>query len=143
MKIYSVTAIIHASPAVIWSLLTDSRRYPEWNTTVNRIEGTIALGEQIKVYAKISPDRAFPVKVTAFESEQAMIWQSGMPLGLFKGVRTYRLTPEANNNGGPVEFHMSEVFSGLLSPLILPSIPDLTEPFEAFAACLKAKAEGV
>jgi len=143
MKTYNVTTTINAKPSVIWSLLTDSRRYPEWNTTVTKIEGNIALGEQIKVYAKISPDQAFPVKVTAFEPDTAMTWQSGMPLGLFKGVRTYHLTPQNNNGNGPVAFHMSEVFSGLLSPLIVPSIPDLTEPFEQFAACLKSKAESL
>ena len=38
----------------------------------------------------------------------------GMPFGLFKGERTFTLTPRS----GAVEFAMREVFSGLLSPLI-------------------------
>ena len=42
---------------------------------------------------------------------------------------------------GAVTFAMREVFSGLLSPLIERSIPDLQPEFEAFAAALKRKVE--
>ena len=66
-----------------------------------------------------------------------MVWTGGMPLGLFKGVRTFSLTPK----GGGVEFTMTEVFSGLMAPLITRSIPDLQPSFEEFAAALKRQAE--
>ena len=62
-----------------------------------------------------------------------------MPLGLFKGVRTYTLTPQGD---GTTEFSMEEVFSGLLEPLISKSIPDMSESFEQFADGLKRAAEG-
>jgi hypothetical protein len=42
---------------------------------------------------------------------------------------------------GATEFHMSEVFSGLLAPLITRTIPDLTEAFDQFADGLKQAAE--
>jgi hypothetical protein len=61
-----------------------------------------------------------------------------MPLGLFKGVRTFTLTRMANET---VEFTLREEFSGLLLPLIARSIPDQTKTFEDFAAGLKAFAE--
>lgn len=61
-----------------------------------------------------------------------------MPLGLFKGVRTFRLRAR---DDGEIEFAMREVYSGLLAPLITKSIPDLQPAFDAFAAALKAKAE--
>ena len=61
-----------------------------------------------------------------------------MPLGLFKGVRTYRLKP---NGDGTVEFAMQEVFSGPMAPLIEKTIPDLQPSFDQFAAALKMKAE--
>jgi hypothetical protein len=66
-----------------------------------------------------------------------MVWTGGMPLGLFRGVRTYTLTPK----DGGVEFSMTEVFSGLMSPLIAGSIPDLQPSFDEFAAALKRRAE--
>jgi hypothetical protein len=61
-----------------------------------------------------------------------------MPLGLFRGVRTYSITPTAN---GPTEFSMEEVFSGPLERLISKSIPDMTDSFEQFADGLKRAAE--
>ena len=68
-----------------------------------------------------------------------MVWTGGMPLGLFKGERTYGITP--NDNGG-VTFSMREAFSGPLSGMVTKSIPDLNPSFAEFAACLKKTAEG-
>jgi hypothetical protein len=67
-----------------------------------------------------------------------MVWSGGMPLGLFKGERTFTLTPAED---GTVQFDMREVFSGPMLRLFGKSIPDMTEPFEKFAEGLKAKAE--
>ena len=61
-----------------------------------------------------------------------------MPLGLFKGVRTFTLTPKGN---GVTEFAMREDYSGLLAGLITKSIPDLQSAFHEFAECLTRKAE--
>ena len=66
-----------------------------------------------------------------------MVWSDGMPLGLFRARRTFTLTPK----DGGTEFFMREVFSGLMAPLIVRSIPDLQPSFEELAACLKRRAE--
>ena len=139
MKTYSASATIHATPDAIWQILTDAPRYPEWDPWAIRIDGTIAAGGKIKAYTKLAPERAFPVKVTAFEPGERMVWSGGMPLGLFKGERTFTLT--ANAEGG-VDFTVAEVFSGPLLPLFARSLPDMTEPFQDFVAGLKARAEG-
>ena len=51
-----------------------------------------------------------------------MVWKGGMPLGLFKGERTFTVTPGPD---GSVTFSMAELYSGLLEPLIGRTIPDL------------------
>lgn len=61
-----------------------------------------------------------------------------MPLGLFKGVRTYRLSPEGD---GSTRFEMRETYSGPLAGMITRSIPDLQPSFDQFARGLKAKVE--
>lgn len=138
MKRFRTTTSIRATPETIWALLTDAPGYPSWNPTVDRIDGQIALGQRVKVYAKLSPGRAFPVKVIELVPGQRMIWRGGMPFGLFKGERTFQLTPRPD---GSVEFSMEEVFSGLLSPLIERSIPDMQPAFDEFASGLKKQAE--
>ena len=138
MKSFSVTTKIQAAPDTIWRILTDAPNYPNWNTTVDKVEGRIAPGESVTVRVKANPGRAFPVKVSEFVPPKKMVWSGGMPLGLFKGERTFTLTPQP---GGTVEFSMREEFTGLLSPLISKSIPDLQPAFDEFAAALKKKAE--
>lgn len=136
---YSATTTINASPQTIWKILTDAPHYTDWEPTVIRIEGKIAPGEKIKVFSKLSPDRAFPVTVSTFEPGQKMVWSSGMPLGLFKGVRTFTLTPK----NGSTEMTVREVFSGPLLALIGRTIPNMTEPFQQFVAGLKQHAEAM
>lgn len=138
MKAFSVTTTIRATPESVWALLTDAPHYPNWNRTVSKVEGRIAPGERIVVHAKINPGRAFPVKVKEFQRPQRMLWSGGMPLGLFKGERTFQLSPQSDNQ---VEFSMREEYTGLLAPLITRSIPDLQPAFDEFAANLKQAAE--
>jgi hypothetical protein len=138
VKFNEATSDIKASPEVIWGLLTDGPGYPRWNPTVERVEGSIAPGETIKVFVHLNPGRAFPVKVVEFVPAQKMVWSGGMPLGLFKGVRTYTLSPQG---GGVTRFTMREEFSGPMLPMIWKSIPDMGPAFREFAEALKVAAE--
>lgn len=132
---------IRSRPEVVWQLLTDLASYPEWNSTVDKVEGTIALGARIAVYAKLAPGKAFPVKVTVLEPPSRMVWTGGAPLKvLFKGERTFSLTAKGSD---VVEFSMEEVFDGWLAGPIGKTIPDLQPAFDEFAACLKARAESL
>jgi hypothetical protein len=140
MKVYGATTTIEASPETIWAILTNAPSYPEWDPGIDRIEGRIAPGEKITAFTKLSPGRAFPVKVTEYVPGRKMVWMSKMPLGLFKGERTFTLTPHDN---GLTEVSVREVFNGLLLPLIGRSIPDLTTSFEQFVTGLKNYAEQV
>ena len=138
MKVFSVRVSIRATPERIWALLTDAAEFTRWNNTVEKIEGKIALGERVTVHLKINPGRAFAVAVTEFEPSRGMVWTGGMPLGLFKGERTFTLTPGLN---GDVEFSMREEYTGFMAPLICRFIPDLQPAFEEFASDLKRAAE--
>jgi hypothetical protein len=138
MKSFAASITIRARPETVWALLTDAAGYPQWNSTIEKIDGRIAAGEKVTVHSKATPGRAFPLKVTAFVPGQRMVWTGGMPLGLFTGTRSYALTPTSQ---GEVEFAMREEFSGLLAPLITRSIPDLQPAFDTFAADLKRRAE--
>lgn len=138
MKVFTATTTIDASPDTLWQILTDGPHYPEWDPNVDKIEGRIAPGETIKVYSRLRPGKAFKVKVTAFVPGRKMIWSSGMPLGLFRGERSFLLEKE---DDGTTRFILREEFSGLLLPLIGRALPDLTPSFEAFAGGLKDRAE--
>ena len=135
---YAGASSISAPPDQVWTRLTDAASYPQWNPTVVKIDGTIALGRQIKLVSTLDPKRTFKLKVAELDAPRRMVWSSGMPLGLFTGRRTFTLTPRAD---GGTDFAMEEVFSGPMAPMITKAIPDMTESFAQFAASLKAAAE--
>lgn len=133
----SITHNILAKPERIWSLLTDAKGFPRWNSTVTAIDGTIGLGQRLALKVTAAPTRTFKPTVTAFEPEKRMVWSDGMA-PMFKGVRTFTLSPK---DDGSTDFSMNEVFSGVMLPLIKGSLPDFAPSFEAYAANLKQEAE--
>jgi len=138
MKTFEAAAAIEASAERVWALLIDVARWPEWNTTVEKVVGQVAQGARVTVHTKLSPNRAFPVQVAELDAPRRMVWRGGMPLGLFVGTRTFTI---ASQSHGRVAFEMREEFTGLLAPLITKSIPDLKPAFDEFARCLKVAAE--
>jgi hypothetical protein len=133
----AVECTIHAGADRIWSLLTDAAGFPRWNSTVKSVEGPIALGQTLKLEVPSAPGRVFKPKVTTFEPGKAMVWSDGMA-PMFKGVRTYSLTP---GQDGSTVFSMREEFSGLMLPMIKGSLPDFAPIFEAYAEDLRREAE--
>jgi hypothetical protein len=138
MKAYDATAEIQASPETIWAILTDAPGYQAWDSGIERVDGRIAPGEKITVRSRANPGRAFPVRVTEFTPGERMVWSGGMPLGLFRGVRTFVLAPGSD---GSTRFGMREEYSGPLLPLIWRSMPDLGPSFRQFANGLRQRAE--
>lgn len=134
---YAVAINIQAQPSRIWALLTTAEDFPQWNSTVKSIEGNIALGKKIKLRATIAPERLFNLTISEFVPEKRLVWSDGMA-PLFKGVRTYTLTPKTE---GSTDFLMAEVFSGLMLPMIAGSLPDFGPMFEQYASDLKREAE--
>ena len=133
----AIACTIQASPDRIWSLLTRAEDIPRWNSTVTSISGPIALGKKLALKVPAA-ERTFTPRVTRFEEGKAMEWSDGMA-PMFKGIRTFTLTPKAD---GATEFAMNEELSGLMLPIIKGSLPDFAPVFEAYAEDLKRAAEG-
>lgn len=122
----------------IWGLLIDGAQWPSWTSTVERVEGSVTPGGSVTVVPAGSDGKAFPLRVEEFSPPQRLVLGGGLPLGLFRGLRTYALTPISPDH---VTVSVTETFSGLLAPLITRSIPNLQPAFDAFTADLKAAAE--
>jgi uncharacterized protein YndB with AHSA1/START domain len=133
---YTVSKDISAPPERVWALLTDAAGFPRWNSTVSKLEGPIQLGQKLAIQVPIAPGRTFSPKVTAFEPNRRMEWSDGMA-PMFRGVRTYTLTPTP----GGVRFEMTEVFAGIMLPMIKGSLPDFRPVFDTYAADLARAAQ--
>lgn len=134
---YSVTRTIAAPAERVWSLLADVEKQRRWNPTLVSIEGEIADGSTVKLVSTVNPKRTFSLAVSDVAAPHRMTWSDGMPLGLFRGVRTFEL----KERDGITEFTMNETYSGPLTVLISRSIPDMTDSFSAYADALKAASE--
>jgi hypothetical protein len=133
----SIRCDIHAPAEKVWALLTDAKRFPQWNSTVTSIDGEIALGQQLALRVPLDPKRTFKPKVTKLVANREMVWSDGFA-PMFHGVRTFELTGKP---GGVTEFSMGETLSGIMLPMIRGSLPDFAPAFETYAADLKRAAE--
>ena len=137
MKVCETDQMIDAAPEAVWEVLTDGPGCVDWESGIVKFEGSIERGNKIKLFTEVVPDRAFPLRVAEMEPARTLVFTGGMPLGLFRGMRTYTLTPQ----GSATRFHMREEFSGPLLNMIWRSMPDLQPSFDKFAAGLKARVE--
>ena len=141
MTASSATTTIHAAPEVVWHILTDAPAYPLWEPEVDRIDGTIAPGKRITVFTTYQPTRGVTFRVTEFVANRRMTWASGLPLGLYRRLRTFTLNPIGDDR---VQITSGEEFSGPLLPRLAGSLPDLTnvtKRMSEFVVALAARAE--
>jgi hypothetical protein len=132
----SVATNIKAPATRIMSLLTDSKNFTKWNSTVISVDGDIKKGETIRLVSKMDPKRTFKLTV-AEQTPTTLIWKDGFA-PMFSGVRTFDLQTRPD---GSTDFTMTEVFKGIMLPMIKGSLPDFKENFEQYAADLKNASE--
>ncbi|MCU1513399.1 MAG: hypothetical protein JWO10_489 [Microbacteriaceae bacterium] len=137
MLSYEATSHIAAKPDDVWAVLVDASNWSTWDSGVDSVDGTIASDQKITIRASVAAGRAFPVKVTTFDPPRTLVFTGGMPLGLFRGVRTYSLSAD----GAGTVVHMREEYSGPLLGAIGKSIPDLAPSFTQFVEGLKKRVE--
>ena len=129
MKSYEVRRHIAAPPEAVWATLADADRLTTAGTGIERIDGTIEPGSTFTLWSSAVPGRGFRTRVTELDPPRRMVWEGGLPGGLFRGTRTFTLEP----GGGGTDFRMREEFTGVLLPLVWRTMPDLQPSFDAFA----------
>jgi hypothetical protein len=139
MRSFEAATRIDAPPEQVWAALVDVGSWRDWDSGVDRVEGRVALGERLTIYATMIRSHPFSVTVTEIRPHEAMRWRGGMPLGLAVIERTYHL--DAQDDGGTV-LTVREDHGGPLAGLLGRSTPDLNPSFRQFVEGLKALAEG-
>ncbi len=147
----SAAADIDAALDVVWAVMLDTERYPEWNPFVVRVEcdGPAEPGKPIRLHVEFSNGKQVvsPERVTVVEppydddgtrrATMGYVFE-GWPakLGLVKGTRWQRLSQLPNN---VTRYETVEEFSGPLVPLAGPA--RVEDGFRRHAAALKQRAE--
>jgi len=124
---------------MVWAVLTDPVKLTNGDFGIYEIEGELAAQSTFKLRDVITPKQAVSVTVSELIPNQCMVWESGLPFGLFTGVRQYDLKEVYDGT----DFNMRQDFSGLLARFIGRRAPDLVPSFEQFANALKKEAEAL
>ena len=138
MQKYESQALIEASPENVWAVLHDIGGWSSWDSGAIGVVGRLQPGEKLRIRSSAAPGRVFPVEVSVLDPGRKIELRGGMPLGLFHGVRTYTLRPQAEKS---TLFTMREEFTGPLLPMVWRSMPDLQSSFDQFARGLKQRVE--
>jgi hypothetical protein len=133
---------IDAPAERVWQILTDFRRYPEWNPFIRRIEGRPAKAAELDVLIQPEggkPMRFRPLVLTA-RPPRELRWIGRLLIpGLLDG--RHRFVVEQLDEGRSRLIH-EERFTGLLVPFLRRNIEGpVKRGFEAMNAALKRIAE--
>jgi hypothetical protein len=139
VRSFEAVTRIDAGAAEVWALLTDVGTWRDWDSGVDRVEGRVALGERLTIYATMIRNRPFTVTVTEIRPQEVMRWRGGLRFGLAVIERTYTL--DGQDDASTV-LTVREDHTGPLARLLDRITPDLNPSFRQFCAGIKAKAEG-
>jgi hypothetical protein len=134
---------IQAPAERVWRLLTDFEHMPDWNPSMEQIEGEPVTGARLEIRFS-SPNgkggMRFKPRVLKAEPNRELRWLGhlGLP-GLFDGEHIFAIEPLDRER---VRFVQRERFSGLLVPLLAKSLDKGTRAaFEAMNRAIKQQAE--
>ena len=131
---------IQAEPHRVWEILTLFEEYPTRNPFIIRAQGVPRAGERLTLTMKPGkhPMTFRPTVLEASEN-QTLEWlgRLGIP-GIFDGQHRFELNPLP---GGGTLLIQSEIFSGLLVPLMPKLLDNTREGFRRLNEALAHRAE--
>jgi hypothetical protein len=142
MKMIETDILIRSSPEKVWLVLTDFRKYPNWNPFIREVSGEAEAGAYLKV--NMTPPGGKPMifrpRLCAASPGLELRWLGhwGFP-GLFDGEHVFRIEQTGQDH---VRFRQSEQFRGILVPLLPSSLYERTKlGFEEMNQALKKTVE--
>lgn len=109
MRLLESETLINARSSTVWNVITDAGNLTVWDSGITAIEGEIRNGGTIRIKTAARGARTVRIRVQQLPGE-VMTWTGGLPLGLFKRIRTFTLSPHA----GLTRLRVTEELSGPL-----------------------------
>lgn len=133
--------VIKSDKAKVWSILTNTSGYTEWNPFIVSMSGTIKEGERlVNVMKNSNGTITFKPKVLKVVEHQYFEWLGHLWLpNIFDGRHYFEIVELPD---GFVKLKHGERFSGLLAKLIFKKIgEDTKDKFIQMNQAIKSKAE--
>ena len=141
MKSLETTINIQATPEQVWNVLVDFPNYINWNPFVRKAEGNVAVGETLSVFLQAPGMKGMTFKPTVInvKQHQEFRWLGRfiMP-GLFDGEHIFKIEKVSEDE---VRFTQSELFRGMLVPLMGSMLEKTRFGFEQMNEAIKKRVE--
>ena len=133
---------IDAPANAVWTELTTTGAYRDWNPFVRRITGNLDVGEQLEITVGAAGHRSmdFRPEVLVAEDNSELRWLGRVAFkGIFDGEHYFILEETAK---GTTIFHHGETFRGILGyPLLALIRKETHDGFVAMNEALKVRVE--
>jgi len=107
---------IAAPKDTVWEVISDTSKYPEWNTFVVKCESSFEVGSPIKMRVRVLPFFAMPQKETILQNQPGDFLEYGINVpGLLKSSRQHRLTVINDNL---TRYDSVFMLKGILAPVV-------------------------
>lgn len=133
---FEAETLINARNSTVWDIITDAGNYPVWDSGITHIQGELLNGGAIRVRTTMSGKRMFFLRVEQIPGE-VMTWTARLPLGLFKGVLTFTLTPV----GVMTRLRVRGESRGPLRSVVLTALPGMAETLANYVRAVQKRAE--
>ncbi|WAB81997.1 SRPBCC domain-containing protein [Microcella daejeonensis] len=114
----TTSILIDAPQAAVWSVLTDTAAYPQWNSFIRRWEGALAPGarQHVRIEPTTTSGQSFRPRIIDLQPGRELTWlgRVGLP-GVLDGRHRFVVEPLGEGRSRLVQ---SEVLSGALVPLL-------------------------
>jgi hypothetical protein len=145
MRVITADIEIDASPAEVWTVLTDLSSYPDWNPHIREAAGQVAAGNRLTMRMYPATGRPVTIRpiVLAARPGTQLLLRGALPgiFGrlVFSGEHSFTLT----DSGGGTYLVQSESFRGALIPFIGKSLTAAQASFSEHNQALKRRAEAL
>lgn len=134
---------IAAPTPVVWKVIADLDKYPEWNPFVVACKSTLAVGDPIIMRVRLLPGLALVQResIREYVSEQSMEYGIQLPVGMLRSVRRHVVMAQADN---ATQYESYFRLSGWLAPVVKVLLNrQLLKGFRAMSDALVARAESL
>jgi hypothetical protein len=142
MAVFRTTFRIEASSEVVWAVLTDFERYPEWNPSVPSIAGDLDVGSTVSLTLAMPgrPSAKVKARLVEVEPQRRLRWHGNIGGDrLFAGDRDFVI--ESADGGAVRVTHVEDVSGALLPEFRLVMGGAIQQHHDGFNTALKQRAE--